>query len=258
MSISTHSVFYYGLEIDETNNKLNFDEGAGELTATLNNGFYTHEDLALEIKQKMTTASTLPQVYAVLFDRVNRTFQISSDNNFSLLVATGSQSAVSCFPTIGFSLTDRSGDDTYSGNLATGKVYYPQFFLQDYLDDRFMVEKIDATVSESADGQVQTVFFGTRKFVKMNIKLITDKPQDGLVIRNNPNGVNDFLDFMNALIDKRPVEFMPNINDRNTFKTLIIEDIPGGKDGTGFEIVEMIGQNLPEYYETGLLKFRVR
>lgn len=60
--------------IDSTNNKLYFDEGAGQLTATLTAGTYNSDGLASEIETQMESAGT--QAYTVLYNESTFKFEI--------------------------------------------------------------------------------------------------------------------------------------------------------------------------------------
>jgi hypothetical protein len=256
MSISTFSLFYYGYEITRDENKINFSEGGGELTATISIGRYSATTLQTAIKTAMDGAGAL--TYTVVFDRDSRKYTISSTSNFELLIGTGTQRGLSPFSLLGFSgSVDLTGALTYTSDSVSGDVYEPQFILQDYVDPEHMKEKIDATVHESANGNIETVSFGTRRFVEMNMMFINNYVQDGKVIKNNASGVADCVRFLENLITKGDVEFMPNINSRSNFLTLKIETLQGSSNGTGYLLKEELGKNLPGYYQTGKMKFRV-
>lgn len=101
--------------IDETNNKLEFQETAGTtLTATLTSGTYTPSDLCTEIKTQMEATGGTP-VYTVTYSTVTRKFTIASDRGGSsvfVLVGTGSNSLFSAHKTLGF-------DDENTTNAAS-------------------------------------------------------------------------------------------------------------------------------------------
>ena len=165
MALDTWSKFYYVDEITDSNRSLNFDEGAGELLAEVERGAYTLDELALAIKTAMDAVGTL--VYTVSLDRDTRIFTISSTAPFDLLVSTGTQSAISIFSVIGFTGADRTGLSTYDSNNSSGSAYSVQFKLQDYVAPDYSQEKIQASINESADGTIEVVSFGTRKFIEM-------------------------------------------------------------------------------------------
>ena len=58
MSVDTFSIFYFGTEITEDNQNLNFNEGGPELTAVLEIGSHTHTELETIIKTALDTAGS--------------------------------------------------------------------------------------------------------------------------------------------------------------------------------------------------------
>lgn len=256
MSIETFSVFYYGYEISRSNNIINFNEGSGELVATIAIGKYTATTLQTAIKTALDAAGTL--TYTVVFDRDTRKYTISSGSNFDLLLDTGTQSGLAPWTLLGFTgSSDLTGQSSYESDSVSGDIYEPQFILQDYVEPDHFQESIDSNVLESANGNIETVSFGVRKFIEMNIQYITDIEQDGKTIKTNPSGVADAVRFLENLKTKGQIEFMPNIDSRSNFISLLVEVLPGNSNGTGFKLREELGINLPKYYRTGKLKFRV-
>jgi len=256
MSISTFSTFYYGYEISRENNYVNFNEGGSELTATISIGKYTATTLATALKTALDSAGAL--TYTVVFDRNTRYYTISATGTFSLLLSSGSNLGLSPFVLLGFtSGVDLTGAATYTSSEASGDIYNPQFILQDYVKPEHNQEKIDANVLESASGTIETVSFGTRRFIEMNMLFINDFAQDGRVIKNNATGVADVERFLQNLITKGDVEFMPDEDSKGVFYSVKIESLNGNSKGTGYVLKEEIGKNLPGYYQTGKMKFRV-
>jgi hypothetical protein len=256
MALSNYSVFYFGTKITSLNQNLNFDEGGGELTAQIEPGTYSLTDFMLAIKTAMDAASTIPQEYTVVFDRTTRQITISSDANFDLLVGTGSQIGTSPFPLMGFSGADLTGNLTYSGNSGAGSEYITQFPLQDYTESQDNQQRIDPSVNESASGVIEIVSFGVRKIFEMSFKFITDIPQPCFPHRSNPNGRADARAFFEFITERGPIEFMPNVIDRNTFFKVILESTPQDRRGTAFKLNELVGQGLPGYYEINNIKMR--
>ena len=255
MALSTFSSFYYSLEINVRNNILNFDEGAGELAAEIQIGSFTTETLAVAVETALNATGAL--TYSVSFDRVNRLYTITADGAFDLLIATGTQLGVSIFPTIGFTGADLTGLLTYQGNTAAGKVYLPQFILQSYKTPDMMKGRVAASINEAASGDLEVVSFGIRRFTEFSIKYITNKIIKGQGFRPNATGFDDAVDFLTYLSSKGPFEFMPNSNDTSTFFTVIVESMPGNSDGVGYELKELVGKNLPDFYEIDGIKCRV-
>lgn len=254
MALGTQSKFYYGFEIDSTNNKIDFDEGGPELTATLSIGEYSATEIALEVQNQLNAEGAL--TYTVTFNRTTRIFTIAATGVFSLLITSGTNNGTSAYGAIGFTGADVTGFATYSG-AAAGSSYLTQFFIQDYTSADNWVKAADASVNKSASGKVEVISFGVEAFFEGNLKFVTDRDMTGGFIRNNPTGVSDLRQLMTYLITKAPVEFMPDSDDEPTFYKIILESTPDQSNGTGFKLNELDGQGLRDFYETGVLKFRV-
>lgn len=259
MSITTFSQFFYDFKVDSTSNKLNFEEtaGGGELTATIDSGTFTLTEILLKIKTAMDAVSVNGIVYTISVNRTTRIVTIAGTGAFDLKVSSGAQSSVSVFGTIGFTGADRSSATTHDGNSEAGDIFKPQFILQSFVDKDDFQEKIDATVNESADGEIEVVSFGTRKFTEFNIRFITNLAGDGKVIKNNPTGRADFQRFMQNITTRAPFEFMADIDNASTFLKVQLETTESSRDGTGYRTKELLGNNLPGYFESGKLKVRV-
>lgn len=257
MSIETYSLFYYISEITSSNNKMNFDEGGAELTATIEVGSYTPTDLATAIKTALDAAGAL--TYTVTFNRTSRTFTIASTSNFSLLVSSGSTVGSGPYALIGFTGSDRTLASTYTGDSSAGSQYEPQFKFQDFVSNDDWQEKIDAQVNESALGDVEVVSFGTRELIQMNIRFATDKDvSKSNWIKNNASGVSNLRSFMQFAITKAPFELMENIGDRATYKKVILESTPEDNKGTAYKLKELSLQGGPTgFFETGVIRLRV-
>lgn len=253
MSLTTFSTFYYDYEFDENYMSINFDEGGSELTGTVELGSFTPTEMAVQIQTAMNDVGG--QAYTVTFNRSDRTFTISATSNFTLRVSTGS-SGNKAFSKFGFTGSNRTGANTYTGSPA-GSEYLPQFILQDHIPTTNNQRLVSPAINKAASGKVEVIRFGVEKFMQCNIKYITNKISDGKIIRNNPTGVSDAQSFMQYLMTKKPVEFMPNELSRNTFETFILESTPDYQNGAGYKLKELYDIGLPEFFETGALVFRL-
>lgn len=255
MALKTFSVFYFDLEVTTANNSLNFNEGAGELLASISVSSYTTETMAVALKTALDAAGTL--VYTVDFDRDTRKYTISTTAPFDLLIATGTQLGTSIFSLIGFTGADLTGLTTYTGNNVSGDIYFNQFVLQDFKKPSQIKERVAASVNEAASGQLEVISFGLRRFIEFSLKYITDLPMDGKVIKNNPTGEADAERFLTYLSTKGQFEFMADVADRDTFLTLVVETMPGNNQGVGYELDELFAQDLPDYFEILGIRCRV-
>jgi len=253
MSIFTRSSFNYGHTITSSNYAINFNEGAGELTASLNIGDFTLEEMAIETARAMTAAGT--QTYSCVVDRSTRKLTISATSNFDLLITSGSSVSVGAFSLLGFTGADVTGANSYEGNNASGSQYVPQFYLQSYTGPEDWKEASSASVNESGSGIPQVVSFGTVQFLELNIAWVTDLDQgNNSPIETNLNGISDLRNFLDNITNKTRIEFMPDKDTPSTYHNLIIESTESNKDGVGYKIKRM--RDLAKYFQTGIIKFR--
>lgn len=257
MAMNTWSKFYYGYEIGINNNKINFNEGSGQLTATISIGIYSPSDLATEIKTQLDAIGV--KTYTVVFSRSTRKYTISCNaGSFDLLIATGLNSSAGVYDLIGFTgASDLIGLGSYTSDNVSGDEYKPQFKLQDYTSPENWFEKVDSSVNESSSGYVEVISYGTVQFTEFNLMFITDKPMDGEVIRNNPSGLSDINRFMQFLIKRGNFDFMPDENVPSTYYKLTLESTADSSKGVGYKLQEEVNKSLPGFYQTGKLKFRV-
>jgi len=256
INATTFSLFYFNFDVDKSNRFLNFKEGAGpELTASVAVGSHTFTEILTEVKTAMDAVGAL--VYTVTGDRDTREITISSTSAFDLLISSGTQVGSSVFATIGFTGADLTGLTTYTGNPA-GQIYEPQFKLQSFISSEDSQESVNASVNTTANGEVEVIRFGLAKFIEMNIRYGTDLKADGKVIKNNPTGLTDLRTFMQFITTKAPVEFMIDIDTRSTFQKVILESTPSSRQGIGYRLNERYDNNLPGYFDTGPLTFRIQ
>lgn len=256
--INTYSVFYYGYVIDSSNYSLNFKEGVGpELTTYLNPSEYTFTTFATEIQRALNDIGAL--TYTVTANRSTRTITVAATGTFSLLVSSGTNAGTAPFTLMGFIGADRTGAATYTGNTTSGSEYKPQFKIQNYISSDNWQQAADATINKTASGRVEVVKFGIEKFVQMQFQYITEIDQgcDG-PIRNDPSALLNIQTFMQYCATKAELEFMPDENNRSSFQTLIYDSAQASNTGTGYKLKELYDKNLPGYFETEQLKFRLR
>ena len=256
MSITTTPIFYYGFTLTTNDIYINFDEGIGELTATLIAGNYSFTDLASHVAERLNLVGS--QVYTVTANRSDRTFTISAPSSFDLLFSTGSNAGLSAASVLGFAESDLTGLTSYTGVNSAGDEFTPQFPLQDFVGLDDYQEFAQANVNESASGAVEIYSLGTRKFLEFNIGPTTDNEmrKQGGLFTNDSAAVSKLRAFMQYAITKGEIEFIPDSTDKNTFNTIILERTPTSSTGTGFKLRELYNRGLVGFFETGLLRFR--
>lgn len=256
--IDTFSKFYYGHEITTENQNIPIDDGTGEKNAAIEIGTYTLGEFVFAVETALNAASNIVS-FSVSVDRVTRLITISGDGPFDLLIGTGATRGSSAFTLIGFTgAVDLVGLSSYVGDTGSGSVYFPQFLLQDYVDQEDYREFIDPAVNQSASGQVEVVRFGVNSFFEFKLKYITNLPMDNYVIRNNPNGIEDARLFLRDITKRNRFEFMPDADDSATFFKVILEQIPNSRTGTGYKLEELTNQSLRDIFEIrGTIRLRV-
>jgi hypothetical protein len=254
MSLKTYSIFYYGFGVDDSNYQLDFDEGSGELTAEVDFGDYSFTEFIAKVQEAMNAVGG--QVYTLNINRSTRAVTISSTGNFSLLTQSGTHGNT-IFPLLGFSGADKTGASSYTGS-ASGSAYEPQYKLQSYVGPENNKVRRNVSVQEAATGKVKSISFGDVRMIDMDIRFTTNifQPSNG-PIKNNQSGVDDLNHFMQHCISKAPVEFMPDIGDRNTFYDCILDRTSDDQNGAAYSLLERFDLGTPGYYDTQLLKFRV-
>lgn len=250
-TIKTLSKFFYGTTVNRLNWSVDFNEGSGEIQATLAVGNYSLTEYCAELQRAMRAAGS--QLYVVALNRTTRKITISAPLNFSLLASTGSRTAVGAWETMGASLTDKTGANTYTLENGCGSEYRPQYYLRDYIKEGHSIELEDSTVSTTPIGYAQVASFGDGSRIPMNIVLITNKTglkNDGFVA--NATGEVDFMTFISYAMTKGRLEFMPDVNTPSSFTKCFLESTAQDRDAKKFKLQNMAA----DIYESGLLTFR--
>lgn len=256
MSDLKYAQFYYGITVDETNSKIDIDEGSGELTAQIPDGSYSLEDLATAVAAALNTVGA--NTYAASVDRATRVITITVDQATDFLFGTGTNNAANAVPLLGIDGVDALSATVVEGDVGIGQVWAPQFPLQSYVDPDDNQMAAFATVNESASGRVQVQRFGVRRFAEMEAKFINDYPQPaGSVIHEDRNACANARSFFEYAVQKEPFEFMPDATDPDTFYTMLLESTEADKLGVSFKTKEMTDSRLSGYFKTGIFKLRV-
>lgn len=112
-----NSVFFTTDIVAGINDKIDFNEGGAQLTATVAAGAAKSlSTLASDIKTAMDSAGA--NTYTVSYDDFNK-ITISADGNFELMTGTGTNQADSLLPQIGFPFRYDGKDEAF-GNTITG------------------------------------------------------------------------------------------------------------------------------------------
>ena len=234
--IKTRSRFIYGYNIDFNNRVIDFNDGIPR-RAILRPRGWTLTQLRNEVERAMNIASS--QTYEVEVNRETRQFTIKGTANFNLTVSTDS-----ALPLIGFT-ESVSDSDEYTGGTS-GSSFVPQLKLQDYTPFEKEIERRLAVENVSASGRVEQVDYGRDRFMTCQVRYQTDKKVGFLPF--NENAVQELTDFLEYIIQKRSIEFMPDADDFNNFISCVYDGRPS------FRLRE--SDDLDGFYDSGRLIFR--
>jgi hypothetical protein len=253
-NLKTYSRFIYGIEVVAGANVIDFFDGVSNKSATIPIGGYSLGGLAREVARQMNR-TTENLGFEVLSDRdfIRFTIKTLDNSNFSLLFDTGFNNALSAYALLGFTQSDFTGSSQYTSSVAVAKTYLPQFYLQNYIDAELNSLPIEAVVNRSTSGnKFEVVKFGSNRLYKFEIQYTTNlELENGSIIRQNLNGVDDLKDFMEFCIKKYPLEFFKDESDSGNYDTVVLETTPQSADGVAYEISPDYNADLPEFYTLG-------
>lgn len=254
--ITTNSRFFYGTTVSILNRSIDFDEGGGELQATLKVGAYSLTEYAAEVQRALREAGS--QAYTVTLNRTTRKLTIAAPLAFDLLTNTGTRAGSSAWVMMGFTtVADHTGATSYLAENGAGSEYVTQWPVDQYLAEDDNIVKENATVNMTPAGIVQMIDFGDGRRVQMNIRLITNQQlYDSCANPSfvyNAAGVAAAKALMTYLLTKGRVEFMPDKDTQASFTKCFLESSADDRNGTSYELKNM---KTPDVYETGRLTFR--
>ncbi|MCK5127900.1 MAG: hypothetical protein KAR42_16705 [candidate division Zixibacteria bacterium] len=121
-----------GLFVIDANNKyIDFDEGGGELNATLTEGNYNGNSLATEIKTQLDAVGAI--TYTVTYSESTGKFTIAGDANFKLMWKTGTKGSDNTDTHVGTTLGfDDSADDDGAAATFTSdyvRIHWPNAYI---------------------------------------------------------------------------------------------------------------------------------
>lgn len=255
MALLTKSKFYFGIEITQDNNTLDFDEGSGEISIIIPVGIYSPKQISDKIASLLTAAGT--QTYLCVFNRSTRKLSISSVANFDILILSGTNASTTLYTVLGFTGgVDLTGSSSYIAPSVTGYEYVPQFYILDYVPLEHNVKSVQASINETGSGAIEIIRYGTKRFMECSIELITNNKFLGDSIWSySSTGIEDTLRFLGYATQKSRVEFMPDGSDVASYSSLILESTESDSNGIGFKLLEQLEYGVG-YYKTGKMVWR--
>lgn len=261
MSKLIYSRFLYGFTVDASNQGFPVKVNTTEAKVLIPIGKYTASLLAQAIEDALADAFPT-QSFTVSFDYETRKFYFLCSTSFELLFSTGVDTTNNCASLIGMNETDHTVNLNpplfdFESDFEAGFIYDPQFPLQSSTYDGMVKKLTDAIVNRSVDGQVELIYYGEENTIEHEIKYITeiDHPSGSYIMTNN-SALSDTKTFLNWCIRKNYVEFFKD-KTKLEINTLILEKTSFDQNGTGYKITPLYNENLPDYYTTGLITWRV-
>jgi hypothetical protein len=251
------ALFLYGFDVTDFNKYINFHNAIGgpELTAVLNKGNYTCTEFLAEVKRAMELADGVYK-YTWAIDRTlgsgtsNQITVTTTGPHLDLLFGTGTNTATSIRHFIGFDQIDYTGALTYTGSTNGGTILLPDFATWDYLGpDNYITQ--DGSKQISSYGIKETLVFAKMQFFQGQWKYITNF--------GSSTQLTEWQTFLQYSTRQLKFEFTPSIyEDPSLFYQCTLESTPGDTNGMGYKLTQMINVGLYRFYDTGVMKFRVK
>lgn len=250
MALKASSMFLYGLQVTPNNRSIDFKSSAmgPELRASLTLGYYSLTDLMAEIATQLHAADP-HRVYTVTADRTfangtqNRVTITTNGTFLSLLFASGSRSASTAAPLIGFSPVDQTGATTYTGTGSAGTVLVPTLTGYNYLSTDHN-KKVFGSLNISTTGQKEAIVFQVQEFFQVQFKF-----------EPSVKVTNEWVGLMVWMIQQRPLEFTPEITNPIAFYVCTLEKSSEDGKGLGYKFKEML-PDFPTLFDTNVMTFR--
>jgi hypothetical protein len=243
MALRTRSLFLYGYTVTQYNGAIDFRRGATTYRATVPTGYYSLTSLCAAISRAMVTVdSDIEYTCSALRLVVENRVVFSADVSFTLLFGTGARVSSSIASLIGFNAVDSGPSMSHYGSFTTGTKYMPDRVAYNYRGPSELVKQDGARVV-SASGIKETIVFATQRFVEAHFKYNRDKAS-----------LERFLEW--ATLQKR-FEITPEFDNPTVFFEVTLDKTANDQNGMAFELVEHVGDGMPNYWDTGMLRMRV-
>ncbi len=257
MALTSQSLFLYGYTVTTLNRNFDFRAVVAETPrqAVLNLGYYSLSGLMRELVRAIGVVD-VSNTYTITATRnqsgglENRVTIATTGSFFSILFASGPNTATNCATLFGFTATDKTGATTYTGSSTTGTAMRPNTSQPSILGYNFVQPyfqpKVIGSLNVSTSGVKEEVIFNIQNFWNIEFMYITQS-----------EGVNDWTPLITWMIQARPIEFTPAIASYSTFYEGTLETSSSDSRAMAFYLKEML-PDFPNIYQTGMMKFRQR
>ena len=246
MALANPSLFLYGFQITTTNQFITFGNAVSDSrVATIPLGYYSLTSLGQAIITALTAADpTHGYTYSVnrtVSGGLQNRFTFTSSNTyFSIYFGSGNPSNPATL--LGFAAVDLTGALSYTGSGSCGTTLIPNQLGYSYLSPNRM-QKNFGVLNVAASGLKEAVTFNLQSFWQVQFKYIPIATADA-----------SWLPLVQWLIQQREIEFTPDISVPTVFYVGTLES---PNQGLQLDMTEML-PDFPNYYQTPLMKFRVR
>ena len=252
MALKAKSLFLYGLEVTKNNRYIDFRVVPAEpiRTAVLPLGFYSLTSLTQAVVSALKGAAPAETFTCT----ANRTFNGGLENRVSMTAVTaaffevyfntGANAATSARTLLGYSATDLTGALSYQGSSSAGVALSPSWWGKNFKPPEFY-RKNFGTVNVSASGQKESIVFAIQRFI-------------GVEFEHEPNSsaFAAWPPLINWLIQQRPFDFTPEIDQPTVVYQVTLESSPEDGKGLALQLKEMLPSK-PFQWTTGPLVFRL-
>ena len=251
MALTDKSLFLYNFQVTPNNCYIPFlNVNAGtEIDAIVPSGYYTLGSLATAIAAAMNVADPA-KVYTCTVARnfsgnlQNRITIATSGSFLSLLWSSSPLAASSITSLINFGSSNNTGALTYTNSTTSGTALQTSWYGFNYQPPSLNLRTI-GSVNIASDGTKEVVWWSVQQFINVEFKYETQ----AFVLAN-------WQPMMAWMAQGRPFEFTPVYSTPGTVYSCTLEKSPGGSNGLGFLMREMVPE-FPLLYTTGALEFRL-
>ena len=235
--IYTEPKIEYGYGFEFNQRELIINDGVNDISILFDIGFFSR-DLFIQKINKKFIALSLPITLSFMG---SGEFQLAGISSYTIDLGSSASIAL--------------GLSNSSEFFSFGLSYFPPFLLQSYVDEKDNEELRYPSESMSACGQNELLYFGSDKFIEFEIQF-EGKGKCGSALNGTVSGLEQLRDLMEYMIRKKPIMFYKDYLN-NDFLLLELESTDKNKNGTGYQLKEMIDMGLQDVFKTGILKFRL-
>lgn len=255
-ALKNNSIFYYGISVTDENNMIDLIVSGLPVSIEIPVASYTPKEFEAILNELFSDVYSVGAI-EITFDRETKSLVFDPQlEEIYFKFLTGPNNAKSAHELLGFTKTDIDVLSPTSSYFDICKEYITQFPIQSYLPTNKNRKARDGVVNKTASGAQEVIKFGYDRYMEGEMLFITNIDQrESDAIRHNENGVDDYISLVEWLTDKKKVEFMENVNNRNIYQILFLDSTEQASTGLDYKLIEMYDRGLPFYYRSGTLKF---